>query len=294
MSENKTRYHLTKHYIDNPLDFGKVQLLQIGRRYCEHTEIIAAHPHLKWFELTVVTGGSGTILSNGEPSAVHAGDIYLSFPCDVHEIRADRDGRLEYDFFAFYPTSKTLLKALKSITQNFRGGDKRIFQNNKISQLVEYAISEFTTDEKPFSQSALGDIFRLIIVYLIRNFNDIEQNSANVSQPEILCFQLMNYIDTHIYTIKNLKTISPKFNYNYGYLSGLFKRTTGKTLSEYHQLRKMETGKALVLEKKKSIGEIAEMLGYNLYSFSKAFKRTYGISPKNLQKQAKTLENERL
>ena len=121
MSENKTRYHLTKHYIDNPLDFGKVQLLQIGRRYCEHTEIITAHPHLKWFELTVVTGGSGTILSNGEPSAVHAGDIYLSFPCDVHEIRADRDGRLEYDFFAFYPTSKTLLKALKSITQNFRG-----------------------------------------------------------------------------------------------------------------------------------------------------------------------------
>jgi DNA mismatch repair protein MutS len=41
-------------------------------------------------------------------------------------------------------------------------------------------------------------------------------------------------------------------------------------------------------------GEIAEMLGYNLYSFSKAFKRTYGISPKNLQKQEKAPENERL
>ena len=120
------------------------------------------------------------------------------------------------------------------------------------------------------------------------------RHSVSVGKQEELCYRMMHYIDTHIYTIKNLKTISPKFNYNYGYLSGLFKRTTGKTLSEYHQLRKMETGKALVLEKKKSIGEIAEMLGYNLYSFSKAFKRTYGISPKNLQKQAKTLENERL
>jgi AraC-like DNA-binding protein len=48
----------------------------------------------------------------------------------------------------------------------------------------------------------------------------------------------------------------------------------------------METGKALVLENKKSISEIAEMLGYNLYSFSKAFKKRYGVSPKIMQKQA--------
>jgi AraC-like DNA-binding protein len=88
----------------------------------------------------------------------------------------------------------------------------------------------------------------------------------------------MNYIDTHIYTIKKLEELAPKFNYSYGYLSGLFQRTTGKTLSEYHKHRKMETGKVLILEKKKSISEIAEMLGYNLYSFSKAFKNTYGVS----------------
>ena len=291
---SEKRYHLDKHYLEEPVMYGDVSLIQIGRLHCTANTVIGMHLHRNWFEFTVVRGGRGTISTNGVDTAVSSGDIYVSFPCDVHEIRIDLGERMEYDFFAFYTTSKTLSKALKSITQNFRGGDKRIFQDSKISQLVEYAISEFTTEEKPFLQSALGDIFHLIIVYLIRNFNDIQQKSANVSQPEILCFQLMNYIDTHIYTIKNLKTISPKFNYNYGYLSGLFKRTTGKTLSEYHQLRKMETGKALVLEKKKSIGEIAEMLGYNLYSFSKAFKRTYGISPKNLQKQGNIPKNERL
>ena len=45
----------------------------------------------------------------------------------------------------------------------------------------------------------------------------------------------------------------------------------------------METGKVLILEKKKNISEIAEMLGYNLYSFSKAFKRMHGVSPKGMQ-----------
>lgn len=284
MIENKTRYHLTKHYVENPLPFGDVHLLQLGRRYCNATEVISPHPHLNWFELTIVTKGSGTIITNGEESLVHSGDIYLSFPCDIHEIQANCDTKLEYDFFSFYCTDKALSKALKNITQNYRGGNKRIFQDSKISQLIEYAISEFISDEQPHMQSALHDIFRLIIVYLIRNFNQIKPTTANISEPEILCFQLMNYIDTHIYTIKNLEELAPKFNYNYGYLSGLFKRTTGKTLSEYHQNRKMETGKALVLEKKKGIGEIAEMLGYNLYSFSKAFKKMYGVSPKNLQK----------
>jgi len=84
--------------------------------------------------------------------------------------------------------------------------------------------------------------------------------------------------------LQTLQELAPRFNYNYGYLSGLFKRTTGKTLSEYFHHRKMETAKALVLENKKSIGKIAEMLGYSPYAFSKAFKVEYGVSPKNLQK----------
>ena len=286
MLENKTRYHLNKHYVENPKTFGEIQLLQIGRRYCEPTEIITAHPHLNWFELTVVSSGSGTIFTNNEACKVHSGDIHLSFPCDIHEIRADLGTKLEYDFFSFCCTEQTLDHELKQLTKNYRNGTQRIFQDNQIPQLVEYAIAEFFTKEQPYSHDVLLDIFHLILLYLIRNFNNIPQNATNVSAPEILCFQLMSYIDTHIYTLKNLEELAPKFNYNYGYLSGLFKKTTGKTLSEYHQNRKMETGKALVLEKKKSVGEIAEMLGYNLYSFSKAFKKAYGISPKNMQKNA--------
>jgi AraC-like DNA-binding protein len=286
MSENKTRYHVTKHYVSNPLPFGNTHLLQLGRRYCEPTEIIPAHPHLNWFELTIVNSGSGTVVTNGEEVLVEAGDIYLSFPCDVHEIRADRGNKLEYDFFAFYSTDEELKQALKKLTRDYWDETKRVFQDEKISTLVEHAISEFISEERPYSQAVLTDIFHLILIYLIRDFNNIQPYNANVSDAEILCFQLMNYIDTHTYSLKKLEELAVKFNYNYGYLSGLFKRTTGKTISEYYHHRKMETAKALILEKKKSIGEIAEMLGYNLYSFSKAFKRTYGASPKALQKTA--------
>ena len=199
MLENKTRYHLYKHYVENPLPFGDIHLVQIGRRYCAPTEIITAHPHLNWFELTVVNNGSGTILTNGEPTAIHAGDIYLSFPCDIHEIRADLGSTLDYDFFSFYCTENEIAQDLKSLMQNYRNGNQRIFQDGKISQLVEYAISEFFSEEQPYSPTALTDIFHLILIYLIRDFNNIPQNATNVSAPEILCKNELKFIALFCY-----------------------------------------------------------------------------------------------
>ena len=285
MIESKTRYHFVKHHVENPLPFETIDLMQIGRRYCEPTEIIPAHPHLNWYELTIVTGGSGTVLTSGDPANVKAGDIYLSFPCDVHEIRADANEKLEYDFFAFSCKDQDLKKALSNLTRNNWGSQSRIFQDDKISDLLHLAIAEFLTENQPYSQSTLSNLFHLILIYLVRAFNDAKPNATHVSDSEILCFQVMNYVDTHVYSLRKLDALAPKFNYNYGYLSGLFKRTTGKTLDEYYRHRKMETAKALLLEKKKTVSEIAEMLGYNLYSFSKAFKGKYGLSPKNLQKE---------
>ena len=288
MTETKTRYHLIKDYCDTPLFFDDVQLLQIGRRYCEPTEIVAAHPHLNWFELTIVTRGKGVVINNGEQSPVNSGDIYVSFPCDVHEIRADKSSRLEYDFFSFYCEAEPFKSDLKKITQQYRGGDSRIIRDEKIADLIQNALTEFSTNNQPYSERVLLDIFHLVIAYLIRDLTSATQNTANVSEAEILCFQLMNYVDTHIYSIETLEELAPKFNYHYGYLSGLFKKTTGKTLSEYYHNRKMETAKALLLEKKKKIGEIAEMLHYSPYSFRNAFKAEYGVSPKDMQKNIQT------
>ena len=93
----------------------------------------------------------------------------------------------------------------------------------------------------------------------------------------------MNYIDTHIYSLCNLCELTEKFKYNYSYLSSLFKKTTNKTLAEYFRNRKLETAKALVIEKNKKIGEIAEMLNYSsTFAFSKAFKEKYGVSPSKI------------
>lgn len=270
--------------MDEPKIFGNVSLLQIGRRYCAESEIIPPHTHQDYYELTIVTGGQGTVLSNGESFEVFPGDCHLSIPCDIHEIHASDDEALEYDYFSFTLSEGIFRQELSKVSRKLFGKNSRVFKDPKIANLIANAISEFSS-EKPFSKEILENIFNQITVYLIRDFSDVEHQTAKFSENEKLCYQIMNYIDTHLYSILNLETVATRFKYNYSYLSSLFKKTTGKKLLDYFQSRKLETAKVLILENKYKITEIASMLNYSSpFSFSKAFKQKFGCSPKNFKK----------
>lgn len=78
------------------------------------------------------------------------------------------------------------------------------------------------------------------------------------------------------------------FNYNYSYLSALFKQTTGESLSAYHRKKKLETAAALLKENGLGVTQIAELLHYSSpYAFSRAFKAEYGVSPKHFSMREK-------
>ena len=92
----------------------------------------------------------------------------------------------------------------------------------------------------------------------------------------------MNYIDTHIHSLKNLSDLSKITDYSYGYLSTVFKKTTSNSLLSYYQNKKLDVVRLLILENELTITEISEMLNYSsVYALSKAFTKHYGVSPRN-------------
>ena len=290
MLEEKTRYHFDNTYMDEPLKFDGINLIQIGRRYCEAGCLIAAHAHLNWFELTIVTAGTAEVSTDGETCVMSPGDIYLSFPCDIHEIRAPENSKLEYDYFSFFCENR-FYDSLELMSRSCRDPGSRSFRDDKISALVGYALSEFTSEQE-FSKEALSCIFNQIIVYLIRDFSSRSRKTADISDAGILCLQVMNYIDTHLYTLPGLGELAGDFSYNYSYLSALFRKTTGKKLSEYYRDRRMAAARALLSENQKSVGEISQMLRYSSpFAFSRAFKAKFGCSPKEFEKSSDKCEN---
>ena len=283
----KNLYHID--YVFSPAkEFGDFSLHQIGRLFCSEGAVIKKHLHLNWFELTIVTDGKGVLYTNDVDIPIKSGDIYLSFPADRHEIISDDVSPLKYDFCSFFSTSEELSARLETILQTFRDEKSRLFSDDLIKSLVQSAIAEFQKGEDALSKDLLFHLFHLLVMYLLRAFPEAENANSlkNISQADILCYQLMTYIDTHIFTLKNLSSLSELTNYNYSYLSKLFSKTTGRTLVDYYQSSKLKKARILLKEDKLKVGEIAELLNYSsVFVFSKAYKRKYGYAPTETKRQ---------
>lgn len=281
-------YHISKSYIQNPLKFGDIYMYQIGRLFCNSETVVDTHVHTDLFELTVVTDGKGVVTTNGVPAAVERGDIYLSLPCDAHKITSDAEKTLKYDFFAFNCEKECFKQELEHIAQTYYSANTRIFHDERVRTLVSNAIAEFNQENR-YSEEILTAILQQILIYVIRDFQDVvpEKYSDTVTHAEALCYKLMNYIDTHIYTLKRLEELADITDYSYGYLSTLFKKTTSNTLCDYYHEKKLEAARLLIVENKFKIIEIAEMLNYtSVYAFSKAFTNRFGMSPRKYKQQS--------
>ena len=285
MSSN-INYHFDKHFFDAPQKFGEVVLYQIGRLYSNNKTKVDTHVHGNLYELTIVTDGCGIITTNGTPVKVARGDIYLSFPCDTHKIESDFDNPLKYDFFAFNTQNSEIKQELEKIMLEYSAAHRRVFADERIGFLVGNAISEIDSEEY-YASKLLECIFCQILVYTVRNFQKrtSHHRSDRITSNDVLCYKMMNYIDTHIYSMKKLEELADVMGYSYGYLSALYKKTTSNTLAEYYRNKKLEIARILVLEKHLKMGEIAETLNYaSVYAFSKAFKSHFGESPENYRK----------
>jgi AraC-like DNA-binding protein len=186
-----------------------------------------------------------------------------------------------------------LLKRFEAIMQNLTNNKKRVFSDERIEFLIRNAIFECSVDR--FGKDALlRDAFHQAIIYTIRDLEGISNEKHNESKTNLLCYKLMNYIDTHLYTLKSIGELSQIFKYDASYLSAIFKTTTGRTLSDYYSTRRLEHAKFLILEGNTKVWEIADMLHYSsAFSFSKAFTKKYGISPKKMQKENLNTESKK-
>ena len=122
---------------------------------------------------------------------------------------------------------------------------------------------------------------------------EIAGSPINQSSSE-LCHKMMSYIDTHLSSLTSLNEMASDLGYNYSYLSALFKKTTTVSLSYYYRVKRLETARILITEKKMTMSRIAEVMNYSsIYVFSKSFRGHYGISPRQHLQQFQKAGNKK-
>ena len=94
-------------------------------------------------------------------------------------------------------------------------------------------------------------------------------------------YKVIEYIKSNYRRHMSLEDIAASTYLSKTYLSSLFKKETGYSISEYINIVRIERSKSLLMEENMSIIEIANLCGFEDQSyFTKVFKHIVGITPK--------------
>ena len=98
--------------------------------------------------------------------------------------------------------------------------------------------------------------------------------------------RFFEFIDENLESDLSLKTVSEIAFFSPFHFHRVFKFVTGETLNEFVTKRRIEKSALNLLHKKNTATEIAHKYGFSdNSSFSRAFKKYFGISPTEFKKQ---------
>ena len=121
----------------------------------------------------------------------------------------------------------------------------------------------------------------------------VSANSAaygNKLQKNSIVYELQRYIQQNLDQRLTRDELSELVHLNESYLSRLFHKETGMSLSDYILKERMKKAGELISETDKPIYGIANQLCYDNFSyFSKMFKKVYNITPQEYRKSIKGL-----
>ena len=112
----------------------------------------------------------------------------------------------------------------------------------------------------------------------------MEQKPVKVNSEAIE--KTKQYIEEHLSEEISRKELAEFAGFNQEYLSTLFKKETGDTLSEYIQKKRLSVAQRLLTQTNLPISLISQNCGYETLSyFSSAFRQKVGVSPREYRKR---------
>ncbi|WP_028873637.1 AraC family transcriptional regulator [Psychroserpens burtonensis] len=99
----------------------------------------------------------------------------------------------------------------------------------------------------------------------------------------------LNYIEQHLESHLSLEAISKVAHYSPFHFHRIFKAFSNETLHQYIVRKRLEKASAILLRKKDiTISELSIRYGFTSNSsFTRAFKKFYGVSPSDFRRQGK-------
>ena len=153
---------------------------------------------------------------------------------------------------------------------------------------VRYKIIQIMLDiwqDRGITQDSINNLLHLIMVedddFKIEVGKCIEQMTAGAANKEIDVQEVLDYITEHALDSEiSINSIADYFGISERSVSRIMKYNLNKTCKEYISELRLQKACELLDENRLSVQAIAQQVGYyNVTSFNRLFKQTYGLSP---------------
>ena len=242
-------------YIVENKHFQMLNILSLGKHICE-SGYTFGYAYTNFYLVHYIVRGKGVFYKNGISHNLKAGEIFIIKPDNEYTYIADENEPWEYIFFSF---DGEMAKLFDNIDDTMK------FSSNVISEMLDASNLENTR-----SEFLTGKLFEF--------YSEIFENEAHKND---YIKKAKDYIKINYARKLQVSEVAEALNLNTRYLSRIFKEKTNSTIQEYmikYKLKKAE----ILLKHGMSVGTTAKLIGYDdTFTFSKAFKRVKGVSPKD-------------
>ncbi|MEK3912645.1 AraC family transcriptional regulator [Paenibacillus sp. FSL H7-0331] len=265
-------------------------------------ELFNAHHYNPYYQLIMVSEGPIYIQVEDEKFILEAGETFLLNPWERHWGWKIPEGPSTFYWVQFSSTSPLtelntqtkpisdykILHAEKNELRTVENKDSdqllipRRFKPNpryKLLGIFEELVNEL---KKPIGYFKFRMTTHFCKILEIISTDLLEQHFKDLTLPTSyhIYRQLLNFIHDFYQTDLTKEVIEKRLSRSYEYLSQVFKKHSGMTITHYiHQLQ-IQRAKHLLDESQIPIQEIAKEIGIaDPFYFSKIFKKLVGIPP---------------
>lgn len=244
----------------------------------------AMHRHEAWFEMILVSGGSGQVLIGESVFQVEKGDVLLYNAGILHD-----ESQSELGF-------ERLCLGISGL--NIEG----LPQNHLISMNVRPIVSvdsdfesvyriwntifDLLSNKKPNAEAISHYLMLSLLAYVQDRVKSAGGFAENNNAGEYrMGISVRKFLDEHYTEPITLPDIGQAMNLSIYYMSHIFKKVTGYAPMQYIAKRRIGEAQEKLIHTKLSITEIALSVGYNsVSSFNYAFSKFAGMSPSQFRK----------
>ncbi|WP_135555300.1 AraC family transcriptional regulator [Paenibacillus cymbidii] len=286
----KAKFHFDHLYMNDPQVYDSVLLYQVGDLSCDAGFSIGDHIQV-CYEISYITSGSGYYRSNESRYPVKAGDLYLNLPGEHHDGEADENDPFRYYYIGFgFDTTKGDYNNLTHIQRMFDQVRIPVVRDRFGIESAFLGIFNELIHLKEYSDLLIKTYIYQIILLTYRNFFESWEKQYsrinNADENNSVIYDMIHFIDINLEkgNMIKLPQLEEELGYSYSHLSHLFSQKTGLAIKQYYNRKRFEKAVEWLKDSSYTITQISEKLGYlSIHSFSKAFRKSYGISPSEYQ-----------